>query len=430
MKLRIARTRRDLRSSLWFIPSLCVAGAFVLAEAALRIDRRLDPEGADWFLFGGGIESARQVVDTIATSMLTFTGLVFTVTMLVLQLASNQLSPRVMRTFLRDRGNQTVLGVFIGTFVYALLVLRRITTAADGEPFVPALSVWLALVLVLLCIGLFVYYIHHIAQSIRPVAVMERVAAETRHALDQLYPAGVGESTDPEAQSVTPAATAVVVSPGPSGLLTGVDEERIVRAARDAGCVIELRACVGDFVREGAPLFTVRGPWDGTAAGAIQASVGFGWERTMDQDAGFGFRQLVDIAQRALSPGINDPTTAVQAIDHVHGLLGRLVLRSMPSSLREVGGGAAVLLPRPGWSDYVTLACDEIRRAGEGQLQIQRRLRAMLIDLLEVAPADRRGPLEEQLALLDANLEPAFRGTELARAATPSAQGHGPAWEP
>ncbi len=159
MKLKLTVLSEYLRSSLWFIPAVCVGTAFALAELALRIDRALDQDGKNWFLFGGGTDSARAVTSTVATSMLTFTGLVFSVTMLVLQLASSQLSPRVMRTFLRDRANQLVLGIFVATFVYALLVLRRITNGGSGDPFVPALSVWLALVLVLLSIGLFIYYI-------------------------------------------------------------------------------------------------------------------------------------------------------------------------------------------------------------------------------------------------------------------------------
>lgn len=431
MKFRVARARENLRSSLWFIPSLCVVAAIALSEMAHRVDRELDQAGTGWYLFTGSPESARTVVGTIATSMLTFTGLVFTVTMLVLELASNQLSPRVMRTFLRDRFTQLVLGVFIATFLYALLVLRGITSTSTGEPFVPALSVWFALVLVLLSIGLFVSYIHHMAQSIRPASVMHRVGTEVRDAIDQLYPAGVGEAAEPEGpDGPLPAGEAIIPSPGPSGVLTGVDEGQIVEAARASGCVIELRACVGDFVREGAPLFIVRGSWDGSGEGALRASVNFASMRTMVQDAAFGFRELVDIAERALSPGINDPTTAVQAIDQLHGLLGLLVLRPIPSSRRDVDGKLAAILPRPGWSDYVALACDEIRRSGQGQIQVHRRLRAMLFDLLEVAPANRHAPLEEQIALLDRHLDEGFHGPELTRAATPSAQGQGPGPRP
>lgn len=426
MKLRIAMLREQVRSSLWFLPTVCVALAFVIAEIALRIDDTMDQDGSNWFLFGGGTDSARAVVSTIATSMLTFTGLVFSVTMLVLQLAGSQLSPRVMRTFLRDRANQLVLGIFVATFVYALLVLRRITSLANGDPFVPALSVWLALMLVLVCIALFIFYIHHMAQAIRPVAVMGRVASETRDAIARLYPAGIGEPVDEPIAEVQWPVVAVVLAPG-SGILTGIDEDGLLDVARQSNCVLHLRACIGDFVREGAPLITVRGEWDGSAEERLQHSVSLGIERTMHQDAAFGLRQLVDIADRALSPGLNDPSTAVQAIDFLHDLLGRLATRSIPSPVRRIDDRVAVILPRPGWPDFVALACDEIRRAGRGQVQVQRRMRDMLEDLLEIVPAARRPPLHEQLALLDAHLADEFLEAERRRASVPSAQGHGPA---
>lgn len=422
MKLRLARLREYLRSSLWLIPSGCLLLAFGLSEVALRVDKHLDQSATRWFLFGGGPDSARAVVGTIATSMLTFTGLVFTVTMLVLQLASNQLSPRVMRTFLRDRANQMVLGVFVGTFLYALLVLRRITSQAALQPFVPALSVWLAVVLVLLSIGLFIFYLHHMAQAIRPVSVMVSVTKETRSAIERLYPEGIVESIERPVHEIT-RGPGVTVASNTSGIVTGVDEERIIAIASDSGCIVELHAMVGDFVCKGSALFVVRGHWDGSDESRLQSSVTLGAERAMQQDAAFGFRQLVDIANRALSPGINDPTTALQSLDHIHELLRLLASRTIPSARREVDGRLAVLLPRPEWSDYISLACDEIRRAGHDQIQIQRRLRAMLNDLLEsVADPVRRQPLQEQLNLLDSSLD-GFEAGERVRAATASSQG-------
>lgn len=426
MNLRLLAFRNYLRSSLWFIPTICVIFAFALAEVAIRIDRGLDRDGADWFLFSGDLESARSVVSTIAQSMLTFTGLVFTVTMLVLQLASNQLSPRVMRTFLRDRGNQVVLGVFIATYLYALLILRRISEGADSEPFVPALSVWLALLSVVVSIGLFIYYIHHMTQAIRPISVMASVARETLDTIDRLYPGGIAEPAAASEQDRllkgTPV-SAIVLSPGPSGVLTGIDKGLILKSVSESNTV-ELLANVGDFVRAGAPLFRVRGTWDGDGAQGLQEAVNFSAERTMEQDASFGLRQLVDIAIRALSPGINDPTTAVQAIDQIHQILARLITRGIPSPFRATEGERLAVLPRPSWADYVALACDEIRRSGEGQIQVQRRLRVMLLDLLTFGLSeDRRRPLEEQLRMLDAGVASNFHRLELERFAPASSQG-------
>ncbi len=424
MKLKGDVLRDYLSSSLWFVPALFLLAAFALSEVAYAVDKAANWSGSSWFLFGGGTDSARAVVSTIATSMLTFTGLVFSVTMLVLQLASNQLSPRVMRTFLRDRANQLVLGTFIATFIYSLLVLRHITNVTNVEPFVPTLSVWIAVALVLLCTVVFIYYMDHIAKSIRPTTVMRRVAAETRRATETLYPEPIGDAIEIEPPQLE-AVTAVVLAPR-SGIVTDVDDERISKSAHEMRCVVEFQCRVGDFVREGQPICSVHGRWDGDAAGLVRRTVRVGTERTMRQDAAFGFRQLVDIAIRALSPGINDPTTAVQTIDYLHDLLARLATRSIPSPVRRIEGRVTAILPRPSWDDYVALVCDEIRRAGAEQIQVQRRLRDMLTDLRALARPQLRPPLNEQLAMLDAALE-TFEGFEMRRASTPSAQGHGTA---
>ncbi|HVL52797.1 MAG TPA: DUF2254 family protein, partial [Vitreimonas sp.] len=192
--LALQQARERLRTSLWFVPGLFAVGAVALAVLALAVDDRIsaDPGGL-LFLYGGTAEGARSVLSTIAQSMLTFTGLVFTITMLVLQLASSQLSPRVMRTFLRDRSNQVVLGFFVATFVYTLLVLRDVRAAVDGgEGFVPGLSIWIAFALLLTSVAAFIYYIDHMAHAIRASTVISNIANETEQAIERLYPERVG----------------------------------------------------------------------------------------------------------------------------------------------------------------------------------------------------------------------------------------------
>ena len=221
MKLAPSQIREYLRSSLWFIPALCAAGAFALAQGLLAADEAISQERDTWFLFGGGPDSARSLLSTIAASMITFTAVVFSITMLVLQLASQQFSPRVLRTFLRDRATQTVLGVFIGTLTYALLVLRRVRSeseVASVSAFVPSLSIWVALLLVLTCLALFVYYIHHMAQSIRAVTIIDRVAQETRRAIDHMYPEEVGDEPEEPVQWPPAPPSLIIPSPGPPGV--------------------------------------------------------------------------------------------------------------------------------------------------------------------------------------------------------------------
>ena len=363
-------------------------------------------------MFSGTADGARSVLSTIAQSMLTFTGLVFTITMLVLQLASGQLSPRVMRTFLRDHGNQVVLGLFVATFVYTLLTLRDVRSAVDGDGgFVPAVSIWVAFTLLLASVAAFVYYIDHMAHAIRASTVITSIWQETVAAIDHLFPERLGDDAEPGAIAVDrdrdePDGPDLVLTARRTGVVVGVDEDRLFRAASHGDRRLELVPAIGDFVAENAPLIRLWGSWDAPATEALLASIGLADERTLDQDAAFGFRQLVDIAVRALSPGINDPTTAVQALDRIHDLLRRLVTCQFPSRFRADDRGLVrVVVQRPGWDAYVHLGLDEIRLAGEGQLQVHRRLRAILADLGSIAPDDRQAVLRDERARIDAAAE-------------------------
>jgi uncharacterized membrane protein len=361
--------------------------------------------------------------------MLTFTGLVFTITMLVLQLASSQLSPRVMRTFLRDRGNQVVLGLFVATFLYTLVVLREVRTAVgDDEGFVPGVSIWVSFALLLASVGAFVYYIDHMAHAIRASTVIANIANETHEAIERLYPEQLLEevSGPPSRNRLSRHADYVLKAPR-AGVVVAVDEAKLLATVGDGDRYLELVPGIGDFVPAGAPLARLSGTWDREAGKAAQEAIGLGDERTLQQDAAFGFRQLVDVAVRALSPGTNDPTTAVQALDRLHDLLRRLVDRHIPSpERRDAAGDLRLVLPRPGWNDYVELAVDEIRLAGAQQIQVGRRLRHLLEDLLSVAPANRRAVLRRELALVESGARRSFADpADVATAGRASARGHG-----
>lgn len=430
MKLRLTRLAGRFESNYWLLPALCVATAIGLSYASQALDARLSHDEPAWYLFRGGPEGARSVLAAVVSSMLTLAGLVFSVTILVLQLASNQFSPRALRTFLKDRPSQLALGIFVGTFVYALLGLRIVRGTSEGiERHVPSLSVWLAVVLSVLSVGAFIYFIHHVAQSIRAVVVLARIGQETRDTLEQMYPEGLGEDTE-EAPSERPEGlpSLLVPSPGASGVLVAVDEEQLMSCVRGARVTVALVPTVGDFVPHGGTLFEVWGDATRLDVKELLAALTLGPERTLQQDTAFGFRQLVDIAERALSPGINDPTTAVQAIDQLHDLLRRMVRRRFPSASRKDEAGVLRLIcPRPDWDAYVRLALDEVRQYGKGSIQVARRLRFLLEDLLRVAPPFRRGELERQLGLLEASVEHAFATREeAALAVRASPQGHGP----
>ena len=418
MSIRAAAFLDRFRSRLWFIPGGFVVGAILASFVLVPLDRLVDQTAAvdlSGILFAGGPESARLVLSTIAAAMLTFTALVYSITMLVLQQASSQLSPRVMRTFLRDRVNQSVLGLFIATFLYALLVLREVRSPATGTDFVPAIAVTVAFVLVIASVVFFIVYIHHMAQSIRAASVLRSVGDETRSAIGRLYPEGIGDepTVPPPALPERPADDLLLLDRAP-GVITSVDEEALLGLTRKHGVVVELLHYVGDFIPSDGPLLRLwwmqgKDPERAISTQAFSAAVQTGPERTMTQDAAFGFRQIVDIAERALSPGVNDPTTAVQAIDELHDLLRRLARRHIPSPVRLADDGAVMVrLPRPAWEDYVALAVDEIRQYGAGSIQVARRLRYLLLDLKQFAPDSRQAPLDRQLRLLDAALASQF----------------------
>ena len=436
MSVRIALALDRLRSSMWFIPGAFVLGALLASVLLVPVDQAVDQALGDplgGILFAGGPESARLVLSTIAAAMLTFTGLVFSVTMLVLQLASSQLSPRVMRTFLRDRLNQGVLGLFIATFLYALLVLREVRSPPSGTAFVPAIAVTLTYALLVASVGAFVLYIHHMAEAIRPAKVLRTVGDETRRAISRLDPDAVGHGTTPAVADLPTRAAETIMDPDRRpGVIIAIDDEALVEFARDQAITIELLHTIGDFVPTGAPLArfwrsAMVPPAQEIPTEPMLGAIQTGAERTMSQDAAFGLRQIVDIATRALSPGINDPTTAVQALDELHDLLRRLAGIALPSSDRRAEDGSLLVRLRwLDWSDYVVLALDEIRQYGTDSIQIARRLRDLLLDLKAVAPAHRQEPLDRQIRLLDAGIEARYELADdrrLAREASPSGMG-------
>ena len=387
MNRRLTRLADALRTGFWAVPTACVVLAVLLAVALVEVDRALD-DRLGRLTFGAGPDGAREVLSAITTSMITFTGLVFSITIVVLQLTSSQFSPRVLRTFLRDRQTQLSLGVFVATFVYAVMVLRTVDSSDDAL-FVPALATTAGVVLLLVSVGVFVAYIHHVATAIQVSSLIRAVGDETRAVIERRLPVGERTSAGPPVVDLPP--TARQVSSPTYGLVTSVDEQALVTAAHSAGVVLVLRAELGQFVPEGAPLLDVHG--DGQLDGrAVVGSVHLGKDRTMEQDVAFGFRQLVDVAERALSPGINDPTTAVQALDELHDLLRRLATRPLPDGVhRDADDRVRLLTPAPRFEDFLVLALDEVDHYGEDASQVQTRIDVLLADLAAAALPQHRG---------------------------------------
>ena len=399
--MRWGQLRARLDDAFWAVPAACVVGSVALALGLIQLDESLQRRG-DGIFFAGGPSSARSLLGAISSSMLTLTALVFSVTLVVLQLASSQFSPRVLRTFLHDRRIQLTLGVFTATFVYALVVLREVR-GDEGllGSFVPGVAISVAFGLTVVSVAVLVAYIHHITQSIRVVNIIAKIAGETSETIEREHDADIEWSPAP-GEHLPPFR---VVPAQRAGVVVVVQEDQLVELARRAGARLRLVPRVGEFVPRGAPLLEVRGG-DGLDDEALRKAVLLDHERTLRQDVAFGFRQLVDIAEKALSPGINDPTTAVQCLDQIHDLLRQLSGRPYPTGAHlDEDGQLRLYVPSACWDDHVALALDEVRHWGAGSLQIQRRIRSLLVDLLEVAPPARRGPLQRQLELLEARAE-------------------------
>jgi uncharacterized membrane protein len=380
-----------VRSSLWFIPVMCVLAGVVLSIVTIAVDRAFGFTAVPRWLTGGP-DAATAILETIAASMVSLATLVLTITMVVVQLAMGQFSPRIVQTFLQDRPSQLAIGLFVATFAHAMLTLREVQTDGDGQ--VPGVAIAVAYVLVLTSIAMLVLYVDHIGRSLRVSALIELVGSDTRRLIDRRYPDCIA--------APQPAAHAV---PAPhSGVLVGLDRRRLVELAVAGGCVLHVRPALGEFVPAGAPLVHVEGRTDRLDREAVVDALRSGLERTMDEDLAYGFRMLVDMAIRSLSESpFSDPTTAVQCIDRLHDGLRQLATRDLDDSvLRDDRGTVRVTIPTMDWAAYVALAFDEIRRAGAASPQVTRRLAAALDDLSDIAPAEREAALDAQRELLRA----------------------------
>lgn len=396
----------ELRSSLWFIPGLLVFAGISLAVALIEIDQRFaDPLArTGWRQFlGAGADGARDMLSAIAGSMITVAGVAFSVTIVTLSLASTQYTPRILRNFMRDRANQTVLGVFVGIFAYSLVVLRTIRSQSDsGDAFVPLLAVFFAVLLALVAIGFLIFFIHHTAASIQASYILYAITRETLEAMMELFPEELGEEEDHEtARQELSGTTWHAVSAPTFGYLQSVDTGELIAFACERDMLLRIERHVGDFVVDGSPLLSSDRPLDADSAKTLLSLFVIGDFRTVEQDAGFGIRQIVDIAMKALSPGVNDTSTAVSCLDYLSVILTHLAKRRIESAFREAGGKLRVIAPAPGYTDYVAKAFDEIRLSAAANVSI---LLQMLCSLhrvvLVTGNAARRAVLAKHACLI------------------------------
>ncbi|MET9649929.1 DUF2254 domain-containing protein [Streptomyces sp. NPDC006460] len=392
--------REHLRDTFWFAPVAAMVGVFVLWVVADELDRALVEylqgeqaydDVADLIKIA---EDAKTIVTTISSAMMTFIGVVFSISLVALQMASGQLSPRVVPMFIRSRITKATFSVFLATFLLSLLVLAAYEGETDPRRVaaVPLVQSILTLLMLGLSLLLFVAYVNTTLRLMRVGHVVDLITSEAFRVLaKQPRYEGVAEDLGP--------ATGFLTHRGRAGVLRDVNVALLVRAARRHGVVLRLIPRVGDFVLPGTRILAVHG--GGQVPRLLSSAVSVGIERSFYQDLSFGLRQLSDIALRALSSSVNDPTTAVQCLDRTTQFLAALADRPLGTVRhRDRKGAVRLVQDVPGWTDLVDLGFAEVRACAEGNPQVIRRLLAGLDDLLSLVPAERRQPLLRHRTLL------------------------------
>lgn len=391
MRLRLAKMRDALADSFWFLPAVMAVVAGVAALGSVALDHRL---GDSWvrdigWVWSGGADGARSVLSTVAGSVMTIVSIVFSLTLSTLAQTSSHYGPRVLRNFTSDRGNQFVLGTFIATFVYCLLVLRTVRSVEESR-FVPFLSVNVGVGLALASLAVLIYFIHHVSQSIQAENLIAEVGRDFEQAMPRLFPKRVGQ---PEGEPAPPEEAwqeARVVESAGTGYLQGVDDERLLDLATRHDLQLKLQRRPGDFVSQDSPLLLAL-PAPRLSArieNDLAACFVWGKHRTPQQDALYSVQQLVEIACHALSPGINEPFTAMTCIDWLGASLRQVAQREMPSPLRHDASGRLRIIARAVSFDEMARAVfNPIRLYGSSDPDV---LAHLLEAIEQIAPHVRR----------------------------------------
>ncbi|MCG5480998.1 DUF2254 domain-containing protein [Sinorhizobium alkalisoli] len=385
MKARLNQALAAIDESFWILPAILTAGGVLFALMLVRLDQA----GAvpDWmvesaWLYNGGAEGARTLLGAVASTTIGIAGTVFTITIAALSLAAQQMGPRLLHNFTRDRGNQTVLGAFLGTFSYALMVLRTVRTEAEGA-FVPHLALTVGIGLAFVCVAMLVYFVGHMAGRINVDTVIDLVSKDVRRAIDGLSADG------PQSRPPPPVfwRDAVPVVDQRRGYLQQLDTASLAKWAADRHTVIRLLVGPGDRVFPGAPIALVKPPVDGVEQ-AIRNATALGWDRSGADDIEFAIRQLVEVAIRALSPGVNDPHTAISVIDRLGAALCDLAPLRLPSGVVLHEGKPGLVMPAVEYDGLVDVMFHMIRQSGSGSTAVLIRI----LDVLTAAVSCERQP--------------------------------------
>ncbi|NNE10616.1 MAG: DUF2254 domain-containing protein [Ilumatobacter sp.] len=407
--VRLDAVTERIRSSLFFVPMAFVVASVVLALVSIVVDKRLVTNGTELPLgLTSTVDSARAVLSTVAGATITFAGIAFSVSLLLIQQASSQYSPRVVHGLFRDPFNKRIMGVVVGTFTFCLVVLRSVrgSLEEDGSPVIPNLSVGLAVVFGLISILSIVAFINHSAHSMDVSNILANVTAEAKDTVRSQWRSPDSESFDDDPVPDGPDDDDLVVVLDQDGWIQQVDLHALSLASDPGGTVL-LSIAVGRYAISGTPLCSIRPvPHDrDESIRCARSSVVIGDTRTMQQDVGYGLRQLADVALKALSPGINDPTTAQDALFHLGSVLHEALEHRPPRRRQSMDDDRVLLLPEATTHrDLVNLAFDEVRLAARGLPRVCLYLLELisLIDesLGDVITDDAREALRSQARLI------------------------------
>ena len=413
------------RGALWLVPFFAGVACMAFVRITEAFNRWLVASGRidDTTAFHGlAVSGAQAMLETIVTLAISFLVFTFGSLLVAIQVAGGQYTPRIIATtLLRNNAIRFSVGYFVFTLMFAIRVLIRM----DGV-IVHQFNVFLASLLGAISVAVFLYLIDHAALMLRPVSIVRRVARDGIAVIESLYPhpTASGRAHKPSRPPATPVRT--VAYAGASGIVLAIDLAGLAALARRANGTIELVPEVGDAVAADEPLFRLFGGAGALDDRTLRGAIAFGSERTIEQDPTFAFRILVDIAVKALSPAINDPSTAVTAIDALQRLLRVVGLRQLSGDeIRDADGALRLVFRTPNWEDFVQLSCVEIRHYGAGSVQIARRMRSMLETLLQTLPPHRHAQLRQQLELFDRSIEtfPYPEDRAMARIADPHGLG-------
>jgi uncharacterized membrane protein len=393
------RIKLYIRNSIWIFPALSIAGALLAVALLNRIESALG-----WQM-SLSPDTARAVMGTIASSLFTLVAIASSAILVVVQLASAQLTPRLIALVYRNSVRKFSISLFVFTFTFSVAVLVRI------EDQVPLLTSYIAAYGFLLNLAFFLYFIDDMGKTLRPSAVVRTVALAGREVVQSVYPKHIGDEQLPLTDSIMNwnGQRHRIVLNEVDGVILAFDLKGLVSLAEKSNCVIELVPEIGDFVAAGTPLFRIYEGGNELDDDVLRRFIALGQERTLEQDPMFALRIIVDIAIKALSPAINDPTTAVLSIDQLHHLLRDIGNRHLSEGQEVDSRGRLRLVYRtPDWEDFVRLSVTEIRHYGRDSVQVIRRLRAMLENLMQTLPEHRAPSLQQELRLIGLSTKRVF----------------------